>query len=231
MHVCKEGSMSMPAISIDASLKVLWPETRLGCLFYDAAPGEASEELHRLLVDRVLPPLRATLETTPLAEMPRLGASRRAYKAFGKDPGRFRISSEALYRRIRRGKDLYRINAVVDTNNLVSLETGFSLGSYDAAHLDASVVFRRGKAGESYPGIGKGNVDLENMPLFADSRGPFGSPTSDSTRAVISPETIRVLFVIFAFSERTALEEGMTLAAERFRQYAGAIHLQTRIVE
>ena len=59
-------------------------------------------------------------ETTLLAQIPNLDESRKAYKAFGKDPGRFRVSSEALYRRVRQGKDLYRINTVVDANNHVA---------------------------------------------------------------------------------------------------------------
>lgn len=75
-----------------------------------------------------------------------------------------------------------RINSVVDVNNLVSLETGFSLGSYDLDAVGAATVFRLGREGETYAGIGKGGIDLCRMPLLADGQGPFGSPTSDSAR-------------------------------------------------
>lgn len=223
--------MSMPKIAVDASLKEYWGETRLGCLWYLASVREDDAALERRLAESTIPALRSVLETTPLGHMPQLDASRRAYKAFGKDPGRFRLSSEALYRRIRQGKELYRINTVVDANNLISLETGFSLGSYDMDHIDGDVLFRRGTAGEGYQGIGKGVVALENMPVLADAAGPFGSPTSDSTRAMITPSATGILSIIFSFSPREALEDALTLAASHFARYAGATELEYGIIE
>lgn len=61
--------------------------------------------------------------------------SRAAYKAFGRNPGRYRVSSEALLRRVRRGDELYHVNSVVDVNNLISVESGLSVGSYDLEQL------------------------------------------------------------------------------------------------
>lgn len=117
--------MISPQIRIDPALKALWPEARLACLTWRTLPAPENPALWSFFTQEILPGLNATLQDTPLAELPNLGASRRAYKAFGRDPGRTRVSSEALYRRIRQGKDLYRINSVVDANNLVSLETAF----------------------------------------------------------------------------------------------------------
>ena len=221
--------MDIPTLSMDEELKALWPETRLGCLFYETETREADAAL-RERTEALLPSLRATLESTPLADMPNLGEARAAYRAFGKDPGRWRISSEALYRRVRQNKDLYRINSVVDVNNLVSLETGFSLGSYDLDAVGAATVFRLGREGETYAGIGKGGIDLCRMPLLADGQGPFGSPTSDSTRTMITPGTRRVLTVIYAFSARDRLESALALAAERFAVFADAVRLRTGII-
>ena len=140
-------------------------------------------------------------------------------------------SSESLYRRVRQGKALYQINSVVDANNLVSLETGFSLGSYDTARIGADIVFRLGKAGEVYPGIGKDDIALENMPLLADGEGAFGSPTSDSTRAMITQETCSCLTVVFSFSARSKLEEALALTVKRFGQYANPSHAESFIIE
>ena len=66
-----------------------------------------------------------------LTEQINIKASRQAYKQLGKEPSRYRVSSEALIRRILQNKGLYKINNVVDTNNLISIETGYSVGSYD----------------------------------------------------------------------------------------------------
>lgn len=122
--------MSALNVTIDPSIKGAWPEARLGCFIYTADVRAREDSLWTCLENEVAPYLKTMLETTPLAQIPNLDESRKAYKAFGKDPGRFRVSSESLYRRVRQGKALYQINSVVDANNLVSLETGFSLGSY-----------------------------------------------------------------------------------------------------
>ena len=219
-----------PDIRIDEDMFSCCPDCRLGWLVYEAKP-EASGDAIQACFAALLPELKVKLETTPLADMPNLGESRRGYRACGKDPGRWRVSSEALYRRVRQGKDLYRIHTVVDVNNLVSLETGFSLGSYDRDRLEGTVTLRRGRPGESYPGIGKDAVDLSFMPLLADASGPVGSPTSDSTRAMVTPETRRLLTVIYSFSPRAELEKALALAARRFETLAGASGLEFGMVE
>ncbi len=225
-----EEDMEMPELYIDDDIRTRCPECRLGWLVYEAEPREDCPAVWAY-IEAAQPAWKACLETTPLADMPNLGESRRGYRACGKDPGRWRVSSEALYRRVRQGKALYRINSVVDVNNLVSLETGFSLGSYDRDCLEGSVTLRRGLPGESYTGIGKDSVDLESMPLLADSRGAVGSPTSDSTRAMIGPESRRILTIIYSFSPRTELEKALELAAARFMELAGAKTLSCGIVD
>ena len=217
-------------IRIDGGILSLWPECRLGWLCYEADPGRPCESVWQRM-DALLPDLAARLESTPLADMPGIGDARKAYKACGRDPGRWRVSSEALYRRVRQGKELYRINAVVDVNNLVSLETGFSLGSYDRDALEGTLVFRRGLPGESYAGIGKDTLDLEHMPLLADAEGAVGSPTSDSTRAMVRPESRRLLTIIYSFSARENLERALELAVRRFKELAGAEGLTYGMVE
>ena len=209
-----------PQIRIDPALKALWPEARLGCLTWRALPSPEHPALWTFFTREILPGLGKTLQDTPLAELPNLGESRRAYKAFGRDPGRTRVSSEALYRRIRQGKELYRINSVVDASNLVSLETGFSLGSYDLARLEGGLLFRLGEAGEMY--AGKDGIDLARLPLLADARGPFGSPSSDSQRAMISLESRDILTVIYGFSGQEELEAALALARKRLADFAEA---------
>ncbi|MFR0875825.1 MAG: B3/4 domain-containing protein [Bilophila wadsworthia] len=169
--------MSALNVTIDPSIKGAWPEARLGCFIYTADVRAREDSLWTCLENEVAPYLKTMLETTPLAQIPNLDESRKAYKAFGKDPGRFRVSSESLYRRVRQGKALYQINSVVDANNLVSLETGFSLGSYDTARIGADIVFRLGKAGEVYRASAR-TTSLENMPLLADGKARSAPPAT-----------------------------------------------------
>ena len=103
----------------------------------------------------VLPQVQKTIEGKQWNEIPGVKGSRAAYKAFGRNPGRYRVSSEALLRRVRRGDALYTINSVVDVNNLLSIESGLSVGSYDLDQIHGTITFRKAEKGEGYTGLVK----------------------------------------------------------------------------
>ena len=217
-----------PTISIDPALAAIWPDTALGCVYWSAPVLPQEPRLWQHVARHTQPWLAQMLESTELAAMPQIGPSRRAFKAFGRDPGRVRISSEALYRRLRQGKELYHINTAVDANNLVSLETGFSLGTYDLACLQGDLVLRLGREGEGYAGIGKDTLDLNRMPLLADALGPVGCPCSDSQRAMIVENMAentaprQMLTVIYGFSGPQAVEDAISLTKKHFTAFAAA---------
>lgn len=133
-------------------------------------------------------------------DQPAIAATRAAYRALGKDPARYRPAAEALARRVQQGKGLAAINTAVDCNNLLSLETGFSIGIYDRARLVPPLAYRPGRPGESYAGIGRGPLNLEGLPVLVDAEGAFGSPTSDSMRTMVTTATTAILLVIFGFA-------------------------------
>ena len=217
-----------PTVSIDPVLAAIWPDTALGCVHWSAPVLPQEPQLWQHFASHTQPWLAQMLESTELAAMPQIGPSRRAFKAFGRDPGRVRISSEALYRRLRQGKELYHINTAVDANNLVSLETGFSLGTYDLACLQGNLVLRLGREGESYAGIGKDTLDLNRMALLADAMGPFGCPCSDSQRAMIVDNMAKdaaarqLLTVIYGFSGPQAVDAAILLTKKHFTAFAAA---------
>jgi DNA/RNA-binding domain of Phe-tRNA-synthetase-like protein len=164
-------------------------------------------------------------------KFPPIKALRDAYKTLGNDPTRYRGSNEALVRRITQGKDLYQVNTVVDINNLVTLETQYSAGTFDFNHLQPPIVFRIGQPNECYSGIGRGDIKLENLPVFADQLGPVGSTTSDSERAMVRLATERILMVIISFSGRDRLDEAVERASGLLERYAGATGVETGVVE
>lgn len=194
-----DSPFTRPVIRPDADILARVPGLCLGCLVHEVEVEPSRPDCQDYLDNELAPRLVARMEGEPLAQWPNLGPSRAGCKACGKDPGRYRISSEALYRRLKQGKGLYAINSVVDANNIASLETGFSLGSYTLANLRGDITFRRGLPGETYEGIGKGGLNLENLPLLADALGPFGSPVSDSTRALVDERTRVCLTIIYGF--------------------------------
>ncbi|WP_456060318.1 phenylalanine--tRNA ligase beta subunit-related protein, partial [Brachyspira pilosicoli] len=78
---------------------------------------------------------------------------------------------------------------IVDINNLISLHTCYSVGTYDLDKVKGSITFTVGEENERYEGIGRGSINLENLPVFEDEDGKFGSTTSDSIKAMITNDT------------------------------------------
>jgi DNA/RNA-binding domain of Phe-tRNA-synthetase-like protein len=164
---------------------------RPGVLWLDGAT--VVEHDHRL--DAPLAAAESAVRVQPPAE---IAAVRTMYKRVGLDPTKTRPSSEALLRRVRKGDALPRINSMVDVCNWCSLEFQLPYGLYDASRIDGDVELRLGRAGESYPGIRKDDVRVDGRITLADRVGPFGNPTSDSARTMVTTATTRALLVVFA---------------------------------
>ena len=144
-------------------------------------------------------------------------AVRTMYKRVGIDPTKTRPSSEALLRRVRRGDELPRINSLVDVVNWCSLETQLPYGLYDLGRIQGDVVLRIGAPGEEYAGIRKDAVHVAGRLTLADELGPFGNPTSDSARTMVTTGTTRALVVVFCPMAVSAadLDAAMTLTRQR----------------
>lgn len=216
---------------IDSRMKELWPAVRVGCLQYQVQVEKKNPELWAYLKKEIYKKAKDAIFDYGVNEIPNIKESRAAYKAFGKDPSRYRVSSEALIRRIGQGKGLYEVNTVVDVNNLISIESGFSAGSYDTARMGEDLVFRIGEAGETYKGIGKEEIKIDALPVLADEQGAIGSSTSDSERAMITEEAQEVLTLIYSFSDNQDLEKALESGRRYLEQYAKTSGIQSWIVE
>ena len=144
-------------------------------------------------------------------------AVRSMYKVVGLDPTKVRPSTEALLRRVRRGEPLPRINTAVDVVNWCSMESQLPFGLYDADRLSGDAVLRLGRTGETYAGIRKDVVNVAARLTVADDAGPFGNPTSDSARTMVTTTTTRVFVVIFAPVTVPLAQVDRTLSATRDR--------------
>jgi DNA/RNA-binding domain of Phe-tRNA-synthetase-like protein len=162
----------------------------------------------------------AAVRTNPPAEV---ASVRTMYKRVGLDPTKTRPSSEALLRRVRKGDTLPRINGMVDVCNWCSLEFQVPYGLYDAEKIVGDVELRLGRAGESYAGIRKDDVHVENRITLADATGPFGNPTSDSARTMVTTATTRALLVVFAPREvdQRRLSQILDATSARMREFTG----------
>jgi DNA/RNA-binding domain of Phe-tRNA-synthetase-like protein len=172
---------------------------RPGVLWWDGAtvadPGE------RFDAD-----VAAVIARTVAAPPPETQAVREMYRRVGLDPTKTRPSNEALLRRVRRGDPFPRVNAQVDAVNLCSLEWQLPYGVYDRRALREPVTIRLGADGEEYAGIRKDTVHVAGRLTAADAAGPFGNPTSDSARAMVTPATVDALIVIYAPAAATGTD-------------------------
>lgn len=216
-------------ISIDPELKNKCPHTALGAVTAKVVAGESSAALLEEMKARE-EKILSLAEPRTVLESPAIRATRAGYKALGKDPARYRGSAEALLRRILSGKSLPAINSVVDIINLVSVETRLPIGLYDLGHVQGKILFRAGRAGETYKGIGKYDLNLEGLPVFCDEAGPHGSPTSDSERTMVTAATRSVLAIIISFGGT----DGMAAFCQRMslllQKYAAGNDLHIEIV-
>ena len=216
-------------ICINPALKALAPSLVLGCVSARVSVEKHNQGLWHE-IDQHLAHLTATVKPEQINTVPQIAAMRSAYKALGKDPSRYRGSAEALLRRVLQGKGLYQINRVVDINNLVSLESLNPAGTYDLEKITLPIELRIGASGESYKGIGKDLINIENLPVFADAAGAFGSPTSDSERAMVRLETRKILMVVFSFAGPEGLEGCVQRASELLGRYCDGEGIATFLV-
>jgi DNA/RNA-binding domain of Phe-tRNA-synthetase-like protein len=175
-------------------------------------------------LDAPLAEAEARLRASGTALDEPMAATRALYRRVGLDPTKTRPSSEALLRRVRKGEPLPRVNSLVDVCNWCSVESQIPFGLYDLDRVSGGVVtLRLGTEGEGYEGIRKDRVNVAGRPTAVDALGPFGNPTSDSARTMVTAATTRALFVLFAARAigDAARRAAAALTAARVQQFAG----------
>jgi len=212
-------------ISIHSVVKEKCPSLELGCIQCQVQIVDHYPNLLQL-IETELFFLQKNIQVEDIAKMMTIQSSRKGYKALGKDPARYRLSAEALLRRVVKGKGLYQVNNVVDVLNLVSVKSGYSIGGYDVDKIQGDIQLGIGTKEEQYEAIGRGELNIEYLPVFRDEQGAFGSPTSDSTRTMVSPQTNQFLLAIFNFGQHDNLEEVMNDTSILLEKYAAAKNLE-----
>lgn len=171
-------------------------------------------------LDGLLAAAEARVRHTPPADA---AAVRSMYKRVGLDPTKTRPSNEALLRRAIKGQPFPRVNSLVDVVNWCSLEFQLPYGVYDRARIRGDVTLRRGRPGEGYAGIRKDTVNVAGRLALVDEIGPFGNPTSDSARSMVTEETTDALVVVYApvDVDRTRLTHVLDTTAARMADIVG----------
>lgn len=148
---------------------------------------------------------KAKYTTETVKTISGIEATRRVYRACGKDPSRYRPAAEALIRRMLQGKELYQIDTLVDLINLASIAFGYSIGGFDAdKFVGDTLSLGIGREGEPYEGIGRGMLNIAGLPVYRDAEGGVGTPTSDNERTKIELSTRHVLVLVNGYDGNEA---------------------------
>ncbi|MBN2166246.1 MAG: hypothetical protein JW717_08220 [Marinilabiliaceae bacterium] len=206
-------------IKFDEKLLELLPNIILGCIQLKVRVNESSCELVQLISDE-LNSIEQLMDEQSIRDLESIKTTKDAYRKLGKDPNRYRPSSESLIRRVAKGKGLYRINNVVDILNLVSVRTGYSICGFDMDKIQGDIVLGLGIKGEPYIGIGRGEINIENIPVFRDDCRAFGTPTSDSLRTMITDATKKIMLIFMVFDQNRELNKVLDTTFYLYDKYA-----------
>ena len=106
-------------------------------------------------INRLGQQLRATLTTETLKDISGIAATRRVYRACGKDPSRYRPAAEAPHQAYAAREGTLPNQTLVDLVNLASIKFGYSIGGFDAEKFEGdTLTLGIGKAGEPYEASG-----------------------------------------------------------------------------
>ncbi len=221
----------MIQVSIDPRILAACPECRIGLISATVVNEPTSDELWAE-IEAAAEDIKQRYELLEINQRPAIAGTRHLYKALGKDPSRYRVSSEALCRRIIRGLGIYRLTTLIDVVNLVSIKSGYAISGLDGDRIEGNTLTMSvGRADDVYNGIGRGLLNIEGMPVYRDAMGPIATPTSDEERTKFTDQTVKAQININAFAPEMPLEEAVDWMAALLKKYAHATDVETMIFD
>ena len=207
-------------IIVSDEIEQVCPEFVGACVEAQVVNTPYSEQLWNE-IDAMCQQFRRELTTESLKEITSIAATRRVYKACGKDPSRYRPASEALIRRVLQDKELYQRDTLVDLVNLASIAFGYSIGGFDADKFDGdTLTLGIGREGEPYEGIGRGMINIHGLPVYRDRKGGVGTPTSDNERTKMQLSTTHLVVLINGYDgNRQRVMQNAEFIQQLLRKY------------
>lgn len=217
-------------IEIEDIIKNVAPHLQVVAIEADVINCDTPDDFWTELTQEALR-IAQLYDLSQINKRPGIAATRAAYKALGKEPNRYRPSSEALCRRAVKGMELYRINVLVDIINLISMRSGYSIGGFDADCIQGDLLrLGAGRAGEVFNAIGRGQLNIEGLPLYRDAVGGIGTPTSDEERTKLSIATRRLLMCINIYQEEMPVGDVVNLSRNLLERYCQATNITVKYV-
>lgn len=206
-------------------VKIKAPSLEVALITADVKNGPTGDTLWNEL-SLIAGRIKSSYEMDMVNKRPAIMATRQAYKAFGKDPNRYRPSAEALTRRVVKGLDLYRTTAIVDLINLASLVTGHSIGAFDADKIEGNrLTLGVGREGEPYEAIGRGELNIAGLPVWRDASGGVGTPTSDNDRTKLTHDSTRLVVTVNCYGDDPSAALTAEMIVSLLKKYAAATNI------
>lgn len=218
-------------IQIDPRISQTCPQMLIGAIRASVVNSYTCDDLWAEL-QHAAEQVKARYQLLEVNARPAIAATRRLYKALGKDPGRYRVASEQLCRRIIKGLGIYRLTTLIDVVNLVSIESGYAISGLDADALQGdSLIMGVGEAGETYNGIGRGLLNIQGLPVYRDAVGGVATPTSDEERTKFTIDTKNVQINVNAFAPEMPIDKAVERMVALLVKYANATDIETKIIK
>lgn len=186
-------------LEVEKSLETKFPSLSALVMRLEEAEVRLEDPELEAFKGEVIERIRSRWVLEQLREHPVFRAYRDFFWRVGVDPTKTRPASEALIRRVLRGRSLPRINTFVDAYNLASMESAVPLAAFDMAWLSGELLMREAIMGEEFLGIGMEKpVILEGGEVVVEDGEKLIAiyPHRDAEVAKITVDTEDILMLV-----------------------------------
>ncbi|KGA96090.1 tRNA synthetase subunit beta [Alkalihalobacillus alcalophilus ATCC 27647 = CGMCC 1.3604] len=213
----------MISYKIDPTLFTHIPTFKIGLVTYHHIVISDSPQMLKGRLQFFQETLRIDLEDKPITDFPGIISWRETFKKLSISPSKYRPSSEALFRRIKKGEFISAVHSAVDINNFFSLKYEIPIGIYNLEQIEGNIVIRLGKESDKYFGLNGREQSMSGKLISSDEAGAFGSPIVDSKKTKTTVDTTNAIQIFYLRSEMSE-EESLELlhaSAKMFEQIHG----------
>ena len=213
-------------IKVDKDLETKFPSLSALVMRLQGAKVRLEDPELEAFKAEVIERIRSRWALEQLREHPVFRAYRDFFWRVGVDPTKTRPASEALIRRVLRGRPLPRINTFVDAYNLASMEAAVPLAAFDMAWLSGDLLMREAITGEEFLGIGMEKpVILEGGEVVVEDGEKLVAiyPYRDAEVAKITVDTEDILMLVCGVPNigSDILKQAERISAEYVTRFCG----------
>ena len=198
--------------------------------------GPTPEDLLQAYLDEQQSVLER-IGTTPLSEIESLNAWRRAFRAFGANPTKYRSAAEALLRRLTKKGDIPSIIGLVDLANMVSIRYALPMAAFNTGSIQGPVTVHFSNGSEWFAPLGRGEPEhpANGEVVFSDENRLVVARRwcwRQSAESAAGPETTRVIITVEAQhpNGRQVVAEALNDLMELLTEYFGG-SLQSAVLD